>query len=407
MAHVISEKITDSVFYKAPVAFLGGCKKAFETVGGLSKVAGIALSIFTLIDLKSFGVSMETVEILADQAKSIQTVKNGTSWASITYELLTKPFNAGWIGNINRIVGLASSALRINGYLTKIKVLNFTDYLKPIGGVSINVILSSITVVLSLIENAMTFYENYNNAKKLDSKRIALIKSEDVASIESNQKLAGRANLITGKLNKSEVEDARVKMVSLKSEKDEIKVNLDLLQYDQIEKDGKSSQIFKSAQDKDHYEGLIKRQTEISLEQNKVQFVLKTADLRQKTLNLAFHRHAANTEGEVRQLSLALKLLENPDALALKEVKILNKHQGAYVEYKEAKYNIRKENLANEFKETCWGTAINVISLATTALGLGKARFGVEAVMNLLNIRTEDCLEKVEAIADLITGCIG
>ncbi|MBA3602939.1 MAG: hypothetical protein H0W50_04710 [Parachlamydiaceae bacterium] len=407
MARTINEKIKDSLFYKAPVAISSNCKKLFETASGLSKVAGVALSIFTLIDLKIIGFSTETINILSEQARTIQTINGGTIWASTTTDLLTKPFNDGWIGNIKRIAGIASSILSVNNYLNKIHAPNFTHHLITIGGISISQILSIFTITLSLIQNGLTFYENYNNTTKLSHKRIALTKSHELATHEAKVKLAHRFNLIEEKYDANEVDNCRDQIDALEEEKALVKEHLNSIQYDEVIKGNKHTYTFKSVESKKQFDFLSKRLKELSQSQNKFQFALKVSFLRQKVLNLAYELGPNNTTAEVKQLNLALKLLENPGALALKEVKILIKREGAYVAYKKAKYAIREENLDIEFKETCWATAGNVVSFAIIALGLSKARFGVEAVMSLFNIQTKDCLKKIEAVASLIIGSIG
>ncbi len=407
VAQAISEKIKDSCIYKAPVAVISNCKKLFETTGGLSKVAGVALSIFTLIDLKTFGVSSETIKILSEQAKTIQTINSGTIWASTTNDLLTKPFKDGLIGNIKRIASVALSILSVNNYLEKIHAPNFTHLLINFGGISISQILSIFTVTLSLIQNGLTFYENYNISTKLAHKRIALLKSDKLERGEVEKKRAHRINLINEKFDQNEVNNCRSQIDALEEEKALVQEHLNSIQSVEVIKGNKHTYTFKSKESKKQFDLLSKRLKEISLSQNKFQFTIKVALLRQKVLHLAFNSRPNDANAEVKQLNLALKLLENPDATALKEVEILIEHEGAYVEYKKAKYSVREENLAIEFKETCWATAGNVVSFAILALGLGKARFGVEAVMSLFNIQTEDCLKKIEAVASLILGSIG
>ncbi len=421
MSQDVKEK-SSSFLYTAPVEFFGSCKKLFDTSDGLSSVAGVALAIFTLMDLKSRGFSPETIDILTGHANAIQTVKGGTGWASASYEILTKPWGKidtarGWIGNIKRITGIASSILSVNTYLDKIKAPNFTDYLPIFGGVTVRQITSIFSTTLGLIENGMDLYDNHQELTKLTDKRIALIKSNVAAPSEeelnlAHNKLASKTNIILAELEvtNTEVKYSMGQINALKAKHSHVQEQLAAIEIDEVINGKNITRKFKSDEGKRQFNLLSTLLNEIVKDQNKLHLVVKIAHLRKKVVDRALNPSIISemtTVAKVKQLTLALKLLENPDILALKDVKVLLKREGAFVDYKNVKYAIREVNLNIKRTETYWSIASNVLSFALIALGLNKAYFGAEAVMKIFNIKTEDWFEKINASVSIITGGIG
>lgn len=422
----LKDGIKRSVVYVGVGKFFEYAKLATNSIEGWKKLAGVIIPLAALAletDVESISDPLGT---LAAQFETFKLLQGGMAWIGVGddafkkewfFDKIMKNYNKekyaaiaiDCIANIKRIGLIAVNCLKLVGFGSKLGVI--AEVSLKIGSVPVISLILTANTTLSLIGNGLTFYTNYVDDKEVNDK-IARFQDEALVTEEKMNALKEKLKAL---IDESEPSESEVNS----SEENSSEVNSSEEQLEETGEVDLEEEL--SNEEKPEYfanftYAELKKEIALKKAEKKLTEARKNLNVKREMIGgseAAIQKaiEAGKDAAEIKVLEDARSALYSACSKVAIEYLACNANFDTletitgdkFQAYKIDQYHGRLADLDQQLKKTKFDVVCNAVSLVGLGLGLGKAYFGMEAIMNFLDVK-ESAINITISTVQLLTG---
>lgn len=365
--------------------FFETAKQATGSFEGWKKLAGVISPVAALALRTECKEIIKPLEVLAAQFETFKLLQGGMAWVGIGDDLFKKVWienpksknqhGENYIGTLKRILLIGVNSLKLVSYGTKIGLL--AEVALSIGSVPVISCLLTAVTSLSLIGNGLTFWTIANDKYDVN-KKMNRMRDNNLVTPKKRLKLEARLKELIHSRGKVPI-DGTISGFSYT----ELKRDIGLQKAEIQVTDAKNA-----LNNKSH-------------EMNEIEIDLEIAN-----------SNIDKKDSEIKLLEKKRSALRSEYTKLTEEFAVCSNILDAYIlvatsnfeQYKVVKYQARLADLDKQSTKNWIDVTCNVISLVGLSLGLGKAYFGMEAMMSFFHVEKEDVMKDILSTISLVTG---
>lgn len=409
----LKDGVKRSVVYIGVEKFFECAKQTTSTFEGWKKLAAVIKPLAELTLQMELDAIAEPFEVLHSQFETFKLLDGGLAWIGVGNDLFKKEWienpksknshGENYVAAVKRVVLIAMNSLKLVTFGGKLGII--AEVSLNIGNVSVMSILAMVNSGLGLIGNSLTLWTNY------------------VDDSEVNDKIA--RFLDDANVTPEKIADLKAKLLALSEENKNIVIE---------DSDSDSDSDLTSSEQEGETGAVRTPMTHDELADwtyahLKMEIAYEKALKKQASTfnNLTAKRELINESNApiliegVEETTAGANIKELKDkrsALIIASAKVAAEHLACkadvralrdisldnFKDYKIVQFKGRLADLEQQRTKTWIDIGCNVVSLVGHGLGVGKAYFGMKAIMDVLDIEEELPIKMALSAWSLLTG---